>query len=343
MSLVQHEMSLNGVSCFQHEMSLERQRRGRRSSEHGDRHAGRATRQHRGSGTVSGGHGRGRASRGGRRVRATGACSAGPRAVRLCRFIASRQGRGSALPAAHQRLFAPASGAPDRPILGPCPAAPAPRRWRVFTAAAPRPTLLMAHTDALHDTPSGLAAKRLFQRAWQLYGDAGYERLAGISVAHLYNLRATPRYQVARVSWQGTRAGKAVSIGVRRAPRPETRGPRGLHPDRQRAPRRSGRHQGRVSHECRRLRDAVGSGGGPRPRMARSCASSWGYSHIPQRFAAPMISFCDYLNPYLNLHRSCLFAEESTDAKGKVVKRDPPCCTSRGTTGNTSTTTTHRA
>lgn len=83
--------------------------------------------------------------------------------------------------------------------------------------------LLMAHTDALHDTPSGLAAKHLFQRAWQVYGDARYERLAAISVSHLYNLRATPRYQGARVNWQGTRAGKAVSIGVRRAPRPEGR------------------------------------------------------------------------------------------------------------------------
>ena len=37
-----------------------------------------------------------------------------------------------------------------------------------------------------------------------------------------------------------------------------------------------------------------------------------------------MNAFCrDYLNPYLNLHRPCLFAEERTDAKGKVVKRYP--------------------
>ena len=40
----------------------------------------------------------------------------------------------------------------------------------------------LPHTDALHDTPSGPAAKRLFERAWQLYGDARYERLAAISV-----------------------------------------------------------------------------------------------------------------------------------------------------------------
>lgn len=36
---------------------------------------------------------------------------------------------------------------------------------------------LLAQTDTLHDTPSGLAAKRLFEPAWQVYGDARYERL----------------------------------------------------------------------------------------------------------------------------------------------------------------------
>ena len=92
--------------------------------------------------------------------------------------------------------------------------------YRRYTEADVR---LLAHTDTLHDTPSGLASKCLFERAWQVYGDARYERLAGLSVAHLYNLRASPTYQQVRVHWQGTRAGKAISIGVRRAPRPEGR------------------------------------------------------------------------------------------------------------------------
>ena len=49
-----------------------------------------------------------------------------------------------------------------------------------------------------------------------------------------------------------------------------------------------------------------------------------GYSHIPQRFAAPVNDFCrDYLNPYLNFHRPCLFAETITDAKGRQRKRYP--------------------
>jgi transposase InsO family protein len=49
-----------------------------------------------------------------------------------------------------------------------------------------------------------------------------------------------------------------------------------------------------------------------------------GYSHIPQRFAAPVNTFCsDYLNPYINFHRPCLFAETITDAKGRQRKRYP--------------------
>jgi hypothetical protein len=49
-----------------------------------------------------------------------------------------------------------------------------------------------------------------------------------------------------------------------------------------------------------------------------------GYSHIPQRFAAPVNVFCrDYLNPYVNFHRPCLFAETITDAKGRQRKRYP--------------------
>ena len=51
---------------------------------------------------------------------------------------------------------------------------------------------------------------------------------------------------------------------------------------------------------------------------------AFGYSHIPQRFAAVINGFCrDHLNPYVNLHRPCLFAKETVDAKGKVRKTYP--------------------
>ena len=50
----------------------------------------------------------------------------------------------------------------------------------------------------------------------------------------------------------------------------------------------------------------------------------FGYSHIPQRFAAQINLFCaQHLNPYLNFHRPCLFAEDTVDGKGKVKKRYP--------------------
>lgn len=49
-----------------------------------------------------------------------------------------------------------------------------------------------------------------------------------------------------------------------------------------------------------------------------------GYSHIPQRFAAEVHAFCaEHLNPYVNFHRPCLFAEEYLDTKGKTRKRYP--------------------
>ena len=48
---------------------------------------------------------------------------------------------------------------------------------------------LLAHTDELHGTLSGPATKKLCERAWVVFGQAEYERLAGISVGHLYNLR----------------------------------------------------------------------------------------------------------------------------------------------------------
>jgi hypothetical protein len=52
--------------------------------------------------------------------------------------------------------------------------------------------LLLARTDSLHGTLSGPATKKFMERALRLFGN---ERLAGISVAHLYNLRQRSGYQ----------------------------------------------------------------------------------------------------------------------------------------------------
>ena len=46
-----------------------------------------------------------------------------------------------------------------------------------------------------------------------------------------------------------------------------------------------------------------------------------GYSHIPQRWAPLINEFNQqYLNPYINYHRPCFFAEIQTDEKGKLRK-----------------------
>ncbi|EQD27530.1 integrase, catalytic region, partial [mine drainage metagenome] len=45
----------------------------------------------------------------------------------------------------------------------------------------------LAHMDELHGTLSGPATKKLCERAYTVFGQAAYQRLAGISVGHLYN------------------------------------------------------------------------------------------------------------------------------------------------------------
>ena len=48
---------------------------------------------------------------------------------------------------------------------------------------------LLAEMDVLHSTLSGPATKNLMERALLVFGDVRFERLAGISVSHLYNPR----------------------------------------------------------------------------------------------------------------------------------------------------------
>lgn len=47
-----------------------------------------------------------------------------------------------------------------------------------------------------------------------------------------------------------------------------------------------------------------------------------GYSHIPQKYAAPIkVIYQEKFNPWLNVHRPCLFATEVVSDEGKIVKR----------------------
>lgn len=81
---------------------------------------------------------------------------------------------------------------------------------------------LLAATDELHGTLSGPTTKKLCERALTLFGETAYERLAAISVAHLYNLRRSGPYRRIRTHFTKTRP-TAVAIGERRRPHPDGR------------------------------------------------------------------------------------------------------------------------
>lgn len=79
---------------------------------------------------------------------------------------------------------------------------------------------LLAQVDEAHETLSGPATKKILEREFTQYKHAAYERLATISVAHIYNLRQCPRYRERRLNYSRTRAVQ-VAIGERRKPRPD--------------------------------------------------------------------------------------------------------------------------
>ena len=80
----------------------------------------------------------------------------------------------------------------------------------------------LARLDELHGTLSGPATKKLCERAWQVFKQAEYQRLAGISVSHLYNLRQSTPYSRQRGKVDKTHPVQR-HIGERRKPRPEGR------------------------------------------------------------------------------------------------------------------------
>jgi len=254
---------------------------------------------------------------------------------------------------------------------------------RTYTSADVR---LLALTDTLHSTLSGLATKKLMERAYLVFDDARYQRLAAISVGHLYNLRQGPAYQRLRQVWTKTRP-VTTAIGERRAPAPNHQ-PGYLRVDSVHQGDQDGvkgvyhintvdcvtQYEGVAT--CERISEAflipvleellVGfpfvikgfhSDNGSEyinhdvtkmlnkllveeqtKSRSRHCndnalvesknasivRKNLGYSHIPQHFATLVNAYCrDHLNPYVNFHRPCLFAETITDAKGRQRKRYP--------------------
>lgn len=81
---------------------------------------------------------------------------------------------------------------------------------------------LLAQVDEAHQRLSGPATRHILEREYQEYGKQEFERLASISVAHLYNLRQRSQYRQHRLHYNKTRA-TPVAIGERRRPDPEGR------------------------------------------------------------------------------------------------------------------------
>ena len=242
----------------------------------------------------------------------------------------------------------------------------------------PADVALLADVDRAMGTMSGPATACVLRRQRDVFGDARFERLGSISVAHLYNLRNSAPYRVQRVVLTKTRPTKAVAIGVRKAPAPEGRagfiridsvhqgdwdGTKGLyhinavdcvtqwevvatvqtiseahllpvieqmlaqfpfeilgfHAD-------NGSEY--VNHQVARLLDKLRiefTRSRPRRSNDNGLAETkngavvrklFGYEHIPQRHAVRFNIFCvEYLNPFLNFHRPCLFATDKPDPK----------------------------
>jgi transposase InsO family protein len=252
---------------------------------------------------------------------------------------------------------------------------------RHYTAADVR---LLAEIDTLHGTLSGPATKKLMERACHVFNDSRYERLALISVAHLYNLRKQTGYTRRRQHWSKTRP-VTIPIGERRAPAPNNQ-PGYLRVDSVHQGDQDGvkglYHVNAVDcvtqfeavATCERISEAflipvledllssfpfvikgfhtdngseyinrhvalmlnkllIEEQTKSRSRHSNDNALAeskngsivrkhLGYSHIPQHFATLVNTFCvDHLNPYVNFHRPCFYAQTITDAKGRQRKR----------------------
>lgn len=78
---------------------------------------------------------------------------------------------------------------------------------------------LLVTTDNAHERLAGPATKRIMEREYEIFGKRDYERLAYISVSHLYNLRGRRQYVSHATTYTKTQAA-TVPIGIRKKPQP---------------------------------------------------------------------------------------------------------------------------
>ena len=208
---------------------------------------------------------------------------------------------------------------------------------------------LLASMDERHGQPSGAVLKKLCDRAYRRFGQDEYQRLSGISVSHLYNLRGSKTYQRQRCVLTKTRP-KTAPIGQRRKPCPN---------DQPGYIRIDSVHQGdqdkrkgvyhvnavdevtqfqiivtleRISEEfmLEKLHIEFTKS---RPRHSNDnglveskngsvIRKLYGYTHIPQQYAADFTELnSQQVYRYVNFHRPCYFPTIITDSKGKQRKK----------------------
>jgi hypothetical protein len=79
--------------------------------------------------------------------------------------------------------------------------------------------VLLAKVDTAHHLLSGPATRHIFDRAYHVFKDNAYIRLANISPSHLYNLRKTLTYHTHAQVFTHTH-GPKNTLGERRKPEP---------------------------------------------------------------------------------------------------------------------------
>jgi hypothetical protein len=90
----------------------------------------------------------------------------------------------------------------------------------VFTRKyTPADIVLLATTDNLHGRLNGVATHNILYREYHDFNKAEYEKISGISVSHIYNLRKTRKYTFSTLTYTKTNPVKR-NIGERRKPQP---------------------------------------------------------------------------------------------------------------------------
>jgi transposase len=104
------------------------------------------------------------------------------------------------------------------------------RRRRFPSLYTRRDIELLAEVDEAHETLSGPATQKILYREYHEYGGSKYERLARISMAHIYNLRKSGTYRKRRGSLSGNATNKGEHWGETEAgPAGQARVPASRH------------------------------------------------------------------------------------------------------------------